>query len=169
MSHNKPPRTYEEQLSILESRGLVVPDKAFALHCLEHYNYYRISAYRLTLTEIGNPDKFLDGATFDQLWGLYCFDRQLRLLVMESVKRLEISVRAHWAYVLSHAHGAQAYEHAGVFRNPQRHTNALSRLDDELGRSREVFVTHFLKHYGMSRPPIWAACEIMSFGLLSRF
>ncbi|MBU0679188.1 MAG: Abi family protein [Verrucomicrobia bacterium] len=29
--------------------------------------------------------------------------------------------------------------------------------------------THFRQQYGMNRPPIWAACEIMSFGLLSRF
>ena len=79
MSYNKPPRTYEEQLTILETRGLVVSDRAFALHCLEHYNYYRISAYRFTLTESGHPDQFLADTTFEQLWGLYCFDRNLLL------------------------------------------------------------------------------------------
>jgi len=169
MSYNKPPRTYQEQLSILQSRGLVVDNEAFALHCLEHYNYYRISAYRFTLTLPGDLDSFLPGTTFADLWGLYCFDRQLRLLVMEAVKRLEISVRAHWAYHLGHAYGALAYEDPSVFRNPRRHTSALGKLDDELGRSREAFVTHFRGQYNMSRPPIWAACEIMSFGLLSRF
>jgi abortive infection bacteriophage resistance protein len=169
MSYNKPPRTYEEQLSILESRGLVITDRATALHCLEHHNYYRISAYRFTLTDPGNLDRFLPGTTFEQLWGLYCFDRQLRLLVTEAVKRLEISVRAHWAYVLGRGYGALAYENPTVFRNPRRHTSALSRLDEELERSHELFVTHFQRKYGMSRPPIWAACEVMSFGLLSRF
>jgi len=169
MSYNKPPRTYEEQLAILESRGLVVVDRATALHRLGHHNYYRISAYRFTLTESGNPDRFLPGTTFEQLWSLYCFDRQLRLLVTEAVKRLEISVRTNWAYVLGRGYGAMAYERPSVFRNPQRHTNALGRLDEELGRSHEAFVAHYRRKYGMTRPPIWAACEVMSFGLLSRF
>ena len=169
MTYSKPPRTYEEQLAILESRNLVVEDRDFALHCLAHCNYYRISAYRFTLTEPGDPDRFLADMTFSTLWGLYCFDRQLRLLVTEALKRLEISVRAHWAYVLGHRHGHDAYENPAVFRNPRRHTGALAKLDEELGRSHEVFVSHFRKKYGMSRPPIWAACEIMSFGLLSRF
>lgn len=169
MSCNKPAKTYVEQLQILKNRGLIVADEPRALHCLEHHNYYRLSAYRFPLTIQGNPDQFLPGTTFDELWNLYHFDRTLRQFVAEAVKRVEISVRARWAYVLAHAHGPQAYEHAPVFRNPQRHTDALSKLDEELARSREDFVSHYRTRYQMARPPIWAASEVMSFGLLSRF
>lgn len=169
MSCNKSAKTYPEQLAILKGRGLVVTDEARALHCLEHLNYYRLSAYRFPITVQGNPDQFLPGTTFDDLWNLYHFDRTLRQLVSEAVKRVEISVRSHWAYVLAHAHGPQAYEHAPVFRDPKRHTDALARLDEELERSREDFVAHYRKRYQMARPPIWAASEVMSFGLLSRF
>ncbi|HEY1662410.1 MAG TPA: Abi family protein [Verrucomicrobiae bacterium] len=169
MSCNKPPKTLVEQLQILQGRGLAVTDEAQALHCLEHHNYYRISAYRFVLTVPGNPDQFQPGTTFDDLWALYHFDRTLRLLISEAVKRVEISVRARWAYVLGHAHGPQAYEDAAAFRNPQRHHHSLERLDEELDRSDEVFVTHYHQRYQMQRPPIWAVCEVMSFGLLSRF
>lgn len=169
MSFSKPPKTYAEQLAILKGRGLIVTDEPFALHCLEHYNYYRLSAYRFPLTVHGNPDQFLPGITFEQLWGLYCFDRQLRLLVTEAVKRLEISVRSHWAYILGHAYGSQAYEDVARFRDARRHTGALAKLDEELERSDEVFVAHYHTKYGMRRPPIWVACEVMSFGLISRF
>lgn len=169
MSFQKKAKTYPEQLQILKDRGLIVNDEARALHCLEHHNYYRLSAYRFSLTEPSNPDKFQPGTTFDDLWGLYHFDRTLRQLVSEAVKRVEISVRSRWAYVMAHVHGSQAYEHAPVFLNPQRHTDALAHLDEELARSHEDFVDHFKKKYQMQRPPIWAVCEIMSFGLLSRF
>jgi abortive infection bacteriophage resistance protein len=169
MSCNKPPQTYVEQLEILKSRGLVVVDEPRALHCLEHHNYYRLSAYRFPLTVLGNPDQFLPGITFDDLWTLYHFDRTLRQFVAEAVKRVEISVRARWAYVLAHAHGPQAYEHSPVFFNAQRHTDALARLDEELARSHEDFVPHYKRKYQTTRPPIWAVCEVMSFGLLSRF
>ena len=169
MSCNKPAKTYAEQIAILKSRGLIVTDEPRALHCLEHHNYYRLSAYRFPLTVQGNPDQFLPGITFDDLWNLYHFDRTLRLLVSEAVKRVEISVRSRWSYVLAHIHGAQAYEHAPVFYHPQRHTDALARLDVELARSHEDFIPHYKNKYHMARPPIWAASEVMSFGLLSRF
>jgi len=169
MSCNKPAKTYVEQLQILKSRGLLVTDEARALHCLEHHNYYRLSAYRFPLTVQGDPDQFLPSTTFDDLWNLYHFDRTLRQFVAEAVKRVEISVRSRWAYVLSHNHGPQAYEHVTVFYNAQRHTDALARLDEELARSKEDFVPHYKNKYKMIRPPIWAACEVMSFGLLSRF
>jgi len=169
MSCAKSPKTYQEQLEILKARGLQVADEPFALHCLEHHNYYRLSAYRFVLTEPENPDQFLPGITFEQIWGLYCFDRQLRLLVMEAVKRLEISARSHWAYVLAHKRGPQSYEDPANFHDVQRHTKALAALDNELARSHEVFVNHFQTKYAMQRPPIWAVCEVMSFGLLSRF
>jgi abortive infection bacteriophage resistance protein len=78
MAFSKPPRTFPEQLEILKGRGLTVTDESFALHCLAHHNYYRLSAYRLPLAAANDPDQFKPGATFEQLWGLYCFDRHLR-------------------------------------------------------------------------------------------
>lgn len=169
MPFNKTPKTHAEQLAILKGRGLVVTDDAFAEHCLRHHNYYRLSAYRFPFTEAENPDQFLKGTTFDELWGLYCFDRQLRLLVMEGVKRLEISVRANVAYTLAHAYGVFSYEDPSLFHNRYRHTKGLATLDEELQRSKEVFVKHYHDEYNLPRPPIWAACEVMSFGLISRF
>ena len=161
--------TYPEQLEILKSRGLLVPDEEHALHCLAHHNYYRLSAYRFPLTVAGDPDRFLPDVTFEDLWNLYHFDRTLRALVSEAVKRVEISVRSRWAYVLAHAYGPQAYEDAAHFHSPRRHTESLAKLDEELDRSDEVFVGHYRNDYNMPRPPIWVACEVMSFGLLSRF
>lgn len=169
MPFNKLPKTYAEQVAILIGRGLLVPDGDFAEHCLRHHNYYRLSAYRFAFTDLGNPDQFIAGTTFDDLWGLYCFDRRLRLLVMEGVKRLEISVRTNVAYTLAHSYGVFAYEDPAYFHNRFRHTKGLATLDDELGRSKEIFVKHYQKEYNLQRPPIWAACEVMSFGLLSRF
>ena len=66
MSCNKPPRTYAEQLEILKNRGLVVVDEPQALHCLEHHNYYRLSAYRFPLTVLGNPEGIALGDAVDR-------------------------------------------------------------------------------------------------------
>ncbi|MDC0088222.1 Abi family protein [Akkermansiaceae bacterium] len=163
----KPFKSYSDQLRTLQERGLVIEDAAKVEHILQHFNYYRLSAYRFPFQEA--KDTFISGTKFDELWGLYQFDRKLRHLVSEACKSLEISVRARWAYVLSEAHGAQAYETADLFSNVNRHNSHLKSLDRELGRSDEIFIDHYRAQYGLERPPIWAACEVMSFGLLSRF
>jgi abortive infection bacteriophage resistance protein len=165
--YTKTPKTYAEQIAILEGRGLIVADPAFAAHCLTHHNYYRISAYRFPLSVQGNPDQFLPGTTFERLWALYEFDRQLRHLVNEASKRVEVSVRSHWAYAVGHKLGAQAYENPANFKDAVEHTKTLGNLDVELRRSDEKFVKHFKDTYGTLRPPIWAACEVMSFGQTS--
>lgn len=165
----KTPKTYSEQVALLQSRGLIVADVRFAEHCLLHHNYYRISAYRFPLTLRGDPDRFQPGVTFENLWDLYEFDRRLRHLVLEASKRVEISVRSRWAYEVGHRHGSQAYEQPRFFRPAKYHHTALEKLDLELTRSQEEFVAHFRHVYGMSRPPIWAACEVMMFGQVSNF
>lgn len=174
---SKPFKTHEEQLLILKDRGLIISDEATVRHILKHHNYYRLSAYRFPLQD--SPDIFNEGTTFEELWGLYCFDRILRGLVSEACKMLEVSVRAHWAYVLGERYGPQAYECLEVFCDlaavKKRETSArnlidnLASLDKELSRSKEVFVTHHRFDKKVLRPPIWAISEVMSFGLLSRF
>lgn len=171
-------KTYTQQLEVLKGRGLEVEDEAKALHILEHHNYYRISAYRFPFEAA--KDQFKADSTFNQLWELYCFDRVLRQLITEACKKVEISVRARWAHVLSERHGPQAYEELDVFcdlsanekkrqKAAKFHLENLLSLDRELSRSKEVFVTHYRYEKKVLRPPIWVVSESMTFGLLSRF
>ncbi len=51
--------------------------------------------------------QFQAGTTFDQVLAIYTFDRQLRLLVMEAMERIETAIRSLWAHALSVRHGAQ--------------------------------------------------------------
>ena len=47
--------TYEQQLQILKRRGLSIADDALALQWLREKNYYRLSAYSLTLQLLQKP------------------------------------------------------------------------------------------------------------------
>lgn len=169
-----PPTTYEEQLELLKARLLVIEDEAFAKHCLVHCNYYRLIAYRGPIYDRG-AERFTDGATFNRLWDFYTFDRDLRRLLLEGSKGLEISVRATWSYVLAHEDGPQAFENRDIHkesRDPTKdwHGDLLKRLDDDLTQC-EDGSRHRAKGEagGQRRPPIWACSEAMSFGLLSAF
>ena len=43
----KPFKSYEEQVSILQSRGMGIDDPAHAAEVLRTHNYYRLSGYGL--------------------------------------------------------------------------------------------------------------------------
>ena len=61
MKYNKPPKTYKEQIGLLEGRGLKIVDCPHALKYLEQISYYRLSAYALPLQLV--KDKFNEGTT----------------------------------------------------------------------------------------------------------
>lgn len=49
MHFTKPPKTFQEQLDLLETRGMVIADHENAIHYLKHLNYYRLRGYWLPL------------------------------------------------------------------------------------------------------------------------
>src|SRR5690554_2147264 len=67
----KTPATFNEQIQILRDRGLIFEDEDFAVRTLQRTNYYRLSAYGLTLK---HNDRFHHGVTFEQIQSLYEFD-----------------------------------------------------------------------------------------------
>ena len=58
---SKQPATFEQQIFLLESRGLVVSDRALALHRLAHANYFRLNCYRHPF-QIPGTDTFSPGS-----------------------------------------------------------------------------------------------------------
>jgi abortive infection bacteriophage resistance protein len=164
---SKPAETYQQQLDRLKSRGLTVKDEPLALHILAHHNYYRLSAYRFPFTVAGDPDQFLPGITFEQVWHLYQFDRTLRHLVLEGCNRVEISVRSSWAYEIGHRLGPLSYLDNRHFNDPLTHARTLTKLYSEMERSQEAFIKHHKATLHMPWPPAWAIAEVASFGNIS--
>ena len=166
MEYQKPPLTFEQQLELLASRGLIIDDKEHALEYLHNIGYYRLSAYFLPFK---NGERFLPGTTFNQAVELYKFDRKLRLLILEAIEIIEISLRTQFSYYLSHLHGAFGYLDAGNFSPKFKHTEWLEHLAILTSKSTETFVAHFKNKYKASEHlPLWMALEVISFGSLSK-
>lgn len=131
--YSKPPLSYAEQLNLLKNRGLSLEDDAMALHLLEHIGYYRLSGYWYSL--LGFPKashQFKAHASFNTAFKLYCFDRELRQLVLGEIEKIEVAVKAQMIHVLSHAFGAMWYADQTKFSNHKdNHTNTLRRLLDD--------------------------------------
>ncbi|MHB9096236.1 MAG: Abi family protein [Syntrophales bacterium] len=170
MKFTKPPLSIEQQIRLLQSRGMTVANPERAARYLAHINYYRLRAYWLPFEEKadGIEHLFKTGTTFNEVLTIYLFDRKFRLLVMEAIERLEISFRTRFAHEIALIYGSHAYLDASVFRRADLYRQCLKSLRGEIRRSQETFIKHYRAIYDDPElPPIWAVCEVMTFGQLS--
>lgn len=165
----KPPLSYQQQIDLLVSRGMNIPDHDRAHRYLSHLNYYRLAAYWLPFEEDHATHRFRQGTTFDVVLNHYIFDRELRLLVMDAIERFEVSLRTRWAYHLAHTYGAHAHLDSALFKPKWNHRTNVQQLRESVKNSSETFIRHLRFTYDEQLPPVWALCEIMTLGQLSRW
>ncbi|WP_044479585.1 Abi family protein [Paenibacillus antibioticophila] len=160
----KSPATFEEQIQTLKKRGLVIDDEDVAFRTLQRINYYRLSAYGLSLK---NNNRFHTGVTFTQIHALYEFDHRFRYLIMDMTEQVEIAFRTHISYRIAHTYGALGHLESAHFENEKYHEAFLVELDKEIRRSQEIFIKHHFDKYE-GNIPVWVAIEVLSFGTLSK-
>lgn len=165
----KPATTHAEQIALLQQRGMVIDSPAEAEFYLQHLNYYRLGAYWLPFEADHSTHQFQPDTRFSAVLNLYIFDRELRLLVLDAIERIEVSVRSQWAYQMAHQHGTHAHLDQSLAHKARHWQSNLEKLEKEVNRSDETFIKHLKQTYSEALPPIWAACEVMSLGLLSRW
>lgn len=172
--YQKVPISFEEQCNLLISRNLIIQDKLSANRSLSSISYYRLSAYGIPFRQrdlSGNlTEQFKPGTTFDDILRLYEFDRQLRLLVIDAIERIEVAIRTQITHHMAHQYGVFAHTNPDHFHSKFNHTDWLKKLENETNRSSDQFIKHYQKKYtGFPTVPIWMLTEIMSLGALSVF
>jgi abortive infection bacteriophage resistance protein len=165
----KPATSYEEQVELLQQRGMAIDNPREAAFYLQHLNYYRLAAYWLPFEADHARHTFRPGTRFTDVLAHYTFDRELRLLMLDAIERIEVSVRSTWAYELAHRHGPHAHLDARLAGNPERWRELLDKTRKEVDRSDETFIRHLKRTYAEALPPIWAVCEVISLGTLSQW
>ncbi|MCE7073182.1 Abi family protein [Dyadobacter sp. CY327] len=148
---------------------MIVEDPQKALHLLENVSYYRISGYWYPLLADKQLHTFKEGSSFETAFQLYCFDRELRLLISSELEKIEVAVRAKMIYVLSQKYGGFWFENLTLFKDPDKFKGQiLGKLKEEYERSDEEFIKAFRDKYSNPFPPSWMIMEIVSFGTLSK-
>ncbi|OSI16222.1 abortive phage resistance protein [Neisseria dentiae] len=189
---------FNEQLKLLQSRGLQVDDEQKAKEYLSRIGYYRLSGYFYSLREITGElvilenykkpkkvktdklilDTFKEGACFKDAVDLYVFDKQLRLLVMDVLERIEVALRTDIAHTLGSLdkfaylkpeclhESFAALENLDSQKGITKHQAWLAKHAALITRSKEDFIYHNKTKYGLPIP-IWVVCEIWDFGTMS--
>jgi abortive infection bacteriophage resistance protein len=177
----KPALNLDQQIDLLTSRGLLIPDRDKALHYLQFIGYFRLSGYFLAFQKDSPPaavHTFNDGVTFKNVLDVYIFDRELRLLVMDAIERIEVAFRACLSSTLSASHGPHWFMDAAHFHPRFKHGGFLDKIKRETHHAtvsssrnhprREAFIHHYYQTYcHPDLPPSWMVVEVMSLGTLS--
>lgn len=185
--YTKPPLTFQEQIELLKSRGLLFADESRAKRHLANISYYRMSAYMLPFKEANDEgeilDSFKEGTTWNHVYNLYVFDRKLRLLVFDAIERLEVAIRTQIIYQLSHKYGSHWQDRQDIFDEPKTitlqngkqividvYSEIQAHIKEQLHNNRaEVFIKHYINKYSQPvNPPSWMSVETMYFNHLSR-
>ena len=170
MKYQKKAKTYEEQADLLISRKMQ-GDRSSIVEKLSAVNYYRLSGYWHPFQD-PVTEEFKSGTTFDMIWDRYVFDRQLRLLTLDAIERIEVYLRSGLANALA-MEDTDPFAYIAnplvlpCFKRPE-HSEFVADVMRNYGRSKADFVTHFSDKYGDSHSalPIWMAVETMTFGMM---
>ena len=164
----KPPLKYEEQLEKLKKRGCIINDDKKCISILKSVNYYRLSAYFLPFKlDNGNYE---EGLSFERVFSIYEFDRKLHGILFNALEETEIFLRSKIAYFHAHKYGALGYmDKANFSVKAELHENFIENFKREIDKNKNIlFVKHHIYKYG-GEFPIWAASEMFTFGMLSKF
>ena len=164
MNYDKQPINIDEQLALLQNRGLMIEDVATAKLQLRNISYFRIASYLRYMEQDRQHHLYKSGSTFEQAINLYLFDKELRQLIFKAIQDIEISLRTKMIQVFSMEHGAFWFMDSSLFKNAEFYEGCLDNIKKEVSRSNEDFIKeHFEKYTYPALLPI----TFLTFSLLN--
>ncbi len=164
MVNIKPATTFEEQVKIMNSRGLLIEDEEFAISILSRMNYYTITGYIHAFKK--DHDNYVDGLSFYNIYKIIEFDRRFRNLILYGIETIEHLLKTKIAYNIAHDFGPLGYRDKCNFVNVNEHAKLLENLDKNIrNNSKLPFIRHHLRNYD-GQLPIWVAVEVFTLGML---
>lgn len=172
-------KTFNQQLTILRNRGVVVPTNGKPKRFLEQENYYNvINGYKdLFLVKDSNnlpvePELYQAGTHFNELKALFLFDRELRILLLKYLLIFENSIKTTVAYEFSKKYPRKnAYLDIANFvdNDPKKVLQQISILTktihDKVDRSGAI--KHYIEEHG--EVPLWVLVNFLTMGNIANF
>ena len=168
---NKSALSLTAQPELLKKRGLGIEDDKKALHYLQHVGYFRISGY---LHHFQNADlNFPTGITFSTVIDHYKFDRELRLLVLDAVERIEVAAKSAIFNSMANLAGPHWFMVPDIFSVKLDHAVFIAGIREEVipssdKRGNHLFLDSYFQNYDEPiLPPSWMVAEVLTFGSVS--
>lgn len=165
--------TIEEQINILESRGLIIEDKKLAMDTLLRYNYYKIiNGTREIFMDDFKKNRYRKGTNFQDLIDIHNFDKDLKKLMLSQMLELERIARSIISYKF-----VEKYPEKNSYLNPSNFDKkdlnlviiniehlkeTIDKYKNEENYKRSI--NYYLEKYNFV--PFWFVINFISFGKL---
>ncbi len=171
---NKPFKTYEDLIKILQYKGLKICDENLAKEFLERENYYSvINGYKsLFLDNSFESETFKQGTKIEEIFSLFLMDRELKKLLFYEIIKAETFLKSITAHNFH-----KKFEQASLLLdvnsytgNPKRKNKVekmIETLKTQLSNKNNVAVFHYTKK-GRDCP-LWVLVNYLTFGNMSKF
>ena len=166
-------RTIDEQIQILQNKGLIIDNIDYAKDILIRENYFFLSGYRHLFLKSPKDKMYIPGTNFRELYAAFNFDRQIRNIAFKNLLIVENNMKSIFSYQLSKQYGHREAD----YLKPTNFTNDTERfrqVNDLLKKmKRQIRVnggqhsatSHYLSNYGYI--PMWVVVKVLSFGIVS--
>ncbi|WP_180326741.1 Abi family protein [Raoultibacter phocaeensis] len=182
---DKPFKTIDEQIELLNSRGLITDKRSRDILSREGY-YCVVNGYKDLFIDknaksaAGGDDRFYKGVTFDHVYRLFEFDRDLRLRMFRYFARAEAVLKTACSYCFTERHQTECepYLNKMLYRREDRYRRDIDALirnfekiltKDPSGTSarRRSYIDHYLNNH--DEVPLWVLANFTSLGMIFKF
>ena len=165
-------KNLDEQINIMEFKGMTFNDKEFAKNVLLRENYFFLNGYRHLFLKSETDRKFLPGTEFNELYSLFLFDREFRNIIFKNLLLIENNMKSIMSYQLSKKYGYKEndYLKASNFTNDRDKQRQVIDLIKKMKRqvrvnaSQHSATSHYVLNYGYI--PLWVLVKVLSFGIV---
>lgn len=161
--YSKPALDVAGFMTHLRSRGLEISNDKDAEAALRYVGYYRLLIYMRPFQDVGK--QFNKGTRLENIVSLYDFDRELRLLCLDGIERIEVSLRAAISNRIAHRYGAHFY----LTRTNFSSMNGYAKFAKKSISAKYLAIEHYNNKYNTPPcAPFWAIAEAITYGDLSQ-
>ena len=143
-----------------------VEEESLVLSALRTFGFRRVWGFGSLLA---HEDAASAGVPFARILEAIALDEDIRLLLLEMIGRVEVSLRAILSQRLAERYGPFALHERSAFRDERHFDDLQHTLDRESKQGkahRYPFVVRDMSAYGAL--PIWTELELTSFGTASK-
>ena len=167
-------KTLDEQIQILQGKGLTINDVDYAKDVLLRENYFFINGYRHLFIKSQKNKVFIPGTTFEEIYAMFNFDRQIRNILFKNILIVENNAKSIFSYVLSSKYGykEKSYLNPKNFNQSREKVRQVNDLLKKMKRQIRVnggqhtATMHYMNNYGFV--PLWIVVKVLSFGIIMK-
>ena len=166
-------KNLEEQIEILKFKGLKISDEEYAKRILLRENYFFLNGYRHIFMDGDSDKRYIENATFEELYSLFLFDRTLRNILFKNLLIIENNLKSITSYQLSKKYGYREEDYLkekNFTSNPERRkqvNDLISKMKRQVRTNggQHSATMHYINNYGYI--PLWIMVKVLSFGIVS--